>query len=158
MNARFGGTKSLRQIKAVAVGSRQIKTLWESVMSYKRVHLHLAVQPTPTPRGAIDYACAIARAFEAKLSVSSPRLKISMPSHWLARGLMASMAREIESAATARGVALEAYLTQKKASVPVQLTQVVTQWPYARVDSTWYGRTSDLCVLGLPRGNPEQRF
>ena len=127
-------------------------------MSYKKIHLHLAVQPTPTPTGAIDYACAIAQAFEAKLGVSSPRLKISMPSHWLARGLMAGMAREIESAATARGLALEAHLTQKKASVPVQLTQVVMQWPYARVDSNWYGRTSDLCVLGLPRDNPEQRF
>lgn len=96
-------------------------------MSYEKVHLHLAVQPTPTPTGAIDYACAIARAFEAKLSVSSPRLKISMPAHWLARGLMAGMAQEIESTATARGVALEAHLTQMKASVPVQLTQVVTQ-------------------------------
>ena len=128
-------------------------------MSYKKIHLHLAVHPTPTSAGTIDYACALARLFDAKLSVSSSRVKVTAPSHWLAGTMIAGMAHEIEDAATARGSALEAHLSQKASAlgISVQLARVVAQWPYGRVDA-WYGRTNDLCILGLPRDNAEQRL
>ena len=45
-------------------------------MTYATIHLHLTPYPAPTSVGAIEYACAVAKLFEAKLSVSSSRLAI----------------------------------------------------------------------------------
>lgn len=129
-------------------------------MPYRKVHLHLAVQPTPTSDNVIDFACAVAREFEARLSVSSPRLKVSAPSHWLAGTMISGMAHEIEKDAAGRGLALEARLTQQASAlgIPVQITRPVMDWPYASTGSSWSGRTSDVCVLGLPRQSTDQRL
>lgn len=128
-------------------------------MTYKRIHLHLSVDPKPTSNAAIDYACSLAHLFEAQLSISSPRLKIKARANWLGGSMVAAMAREIEQSAAEKGTILDAYLAKKASALRVdaRVTHQIEQWPPTLGDKTWYGRASDLCVLGLPRGSAEQR-
>lgn len=129
-------------------------------MAYKQIHLHLCPHPAPTSLGTIDYACAMAQHFEAKLRVSSPRLSVKAPSNWLAGPMLAGMARQLEENAAIKGGELEAHISERALAlgVPFQIDQVVEHWPATRDQSTWRGRTSDLCVLGLARDNAEHRL
>ena len=129
-------------------------------MSYKQIHLHLCPHPAPTSLRTVDYACALARHFEAKLSVSSPRVLVKTPSHWLAGPMLASMAHELEASAAHKGAELEAHISERASAlgVNVQIDHLVEHWPASPGESTWRGRTSDLCVLGLARDNPDYRL
>lgn len=129
-------------------------------MSYRQIHLHLCPHPAPTSLRTVDYACAFARHFEAKLSVSSPRVSVKAPSHGLAGPMLAGMARELEANAEAKGAELEARISQRASAlgVDLQIDHLVEHWPASHGESTWRGRTSDLCVLGLTRDNPDHRL
>ncbi len=129
-------------------------------MSYRQIHLPLCPHPAPTSLRTIDYACAMAHAFEAKLSVSSPRIAVKTPSHWLAGRMLAGLARELEANAESKGAELEAHMAQRASAlgVPVQIDHLVEQWPAGLGESIWRGRTSDLCVLGLARDDPNYRL
>ena len=128
-------------------------------MSYKTIHLHLSVDQVPTLNTAIDYACNLAHLFEAKLSASSPRLKITTRSNLFGGSMAAGMAREIERTAAANGATLDDYLVQRATALGIDahVSLQTEKWPRAIGDNTWYGRTSDICVLGLPRGSAELR-
>lgn len=129
-------------------------------MSYATIHLHLTPHPGATSLAAINYACAIARLFEAKLEVSSAQLSIRSPSNWMTGGMLARIARELEATTTAKRAELEAHLKQtaSAAGVTCAVTHVAQQWPAALPDASRLGRTSDLCVLGLQREGAEPRM
>lgn len=128
-------------------------------MTYRNIHLHLFVDPVPTSNEAVDRACALARRFEARLDVSSPRLKIKTHANLLGGSMARGMAHEIEQTATRNGEALDAYVATQAAAAGIvaHVKHTVEKWPGSPADASWYGRTSDLCVLGLSRQYVEQR-
>ena len=128
-------------------------------MSYKKIHLHLFVDPVPTSNAAIDHACSLARRFEARLDVSSPRPKVATHANLLGGSMARGMAREIERTAALNGEALDAHVATQAAAagVPAHVSHHVEKWPGTLGDSTWYGRTSDLCVLGLSPDYADQK-
>jgi nucleotide-binding universal stress UspA family protein len=129
-------------------------------MSFRQIHLHLRPHPAPTSLRTVDYACAFAHHFEAKLSVSSPRVSVKTPVHWLAGRMLTELAGELEAIAAKKGSDLEARICQSASSlgVDLQIDRLVEHWPASLGESTWRGRTSDLCVLGLTRENPDHRL
>lgn len=129
-------------------------------MSYRIIHLTLTPHPTPTSRSAIDYACRAALRFSAKLNVTNPRLSVRMPTHVIAGGMMAGMAREFERDTAAKSAELEQYVREKGTSIGlnVTITPIPERWPSSASDMTWRGRTSDLCILGLPQTGAEGRL
>ena len=128
-------------------------------MAYKQIHLHLSTHPVPTSLGAIDYACALADLFEAKLNATSPRVAIKTPVHWHSGHMMVELAREIEAISSAKAGALEAYLTRQASALGVaaKIIHTAEQWPTGQHDSVCHGRTSDLCVLGLSQKGADQK-
>ena len=129
-------------------------------MSYRIIHLTLTPHPTPTSRSVIDYACRVALRFSAKLNVTSPRLSVRTPSHVIAGDMMAGMAREFERDVAAKSADLEQYVREKATSMGLDVTvrSLAEQWPSSASDMTWRGRTSDLCILGLPKTEAEGRM
>lgn len=129
-------------------------------MTYATVHLHLTPHPAPTSLGAIDYACALANLFEAKLAVSSSHLEIRAPQNWIVGAMMSTMAKELETITTARTHALELHLQAEalRQGIPVKITQAAEHWPGGLADNAWRGRVSDLCVLGLSPDSAEPRL
>ena len=129
-------------------------------MSFKQIHLHISPHPTPTSEAAVDYACALAGAFKANLNVSSARVSVKTPSHWLAGPMMAGMAHQLETEAATKSAELNARLAQRAAALGVQtkVSEVVEHWPAGQGQSAWRGRTSDVCVLGLRKESTEQRI
>jgi len=129
-------------------------------MPYRQIHLHLCPHPAPTSLRTVDYVCAFAHLFEARLCVSSPRVSVKTPSHWLAGRMLAELAGELEAIAAKKGADLEAHIFQRALAlgVEVHIDHLVEHWPASLGESTWRGRTSDLCVLGLTRDNADQRL
>jgi len=128
-------------------------------VSYKQIHLHLSPHPAPTSLATVDYACAMAHHFEARLRVSSSRVSVKTPSHWIAGPILAGLARDLEATAETKGAELDTRVAAQAAAlgVQVQIDHVIEPWPAGRSEVTWRGRTSDLCVLGLARDNAEHR-
>lgn len=132
-------------------------------MTYRLTHLHLSTQGAPTSLATIDFACALSKAFDATLRVTSPRLHVKAPSHWLAGRMLAGVAQDIEQTAAAKAAELDAHVQQCAAALglKVDLIGVPMLWPGGTDDVTIHGRTSDLCLLGLPhweRADTEQRL
>jgi nucleotide-binding universal stress UspA family protein len=129
-------------------------------MTYATIHLHLTPYPAPTSVGAIDYACAMAKLFEAKLDVSSSQLSIRSPVNWLTGAMMAKMARELEAATAETTAALETHLDigALASGVEMELTRVPEHWPMGVSDNSWRGRISDICVMGLSPLGTDARF
>lgn len=128
-------------------------------MSYRIIHLTLSPHPSPISQSAVDYACRAALRFSAKLIVTSPQLSVRAPTHVIAGGMMAGMAREFERDAAAKSAELEKYVHQKGTSIglDVKIEKIPETWPSSVSDMTWRGRTSDLCILGLPQTGTEGR-
>lgn len=122
-------------------------------MSYRNIHLALTPHPVATSHSAIDYACALAHRFEAKLEVTSTHLTVRTPTHVLAGGMMLRMARQFERDAGDKSSELEGYVTQKATSLglSIKIAEVGEQWPSSSNEIAWRGRTSDLCILSLPQ-------
>jgi nucleotide-binding universal stress UspA family protein len=129
-------------------------------MTYTTIHLHLTPYPAPTSVGAIDYACALAKLFEAKLTVSSSRMAIRAPQNWIIGAMMSTMARELETIATAKTQALESYVQREalRLDIQVEIAHTSERWPGGLIDNAWRGRVSDVCVLGLSPDSAEPRF
>lgn len=129
-------------------------------MSYRTIHLTLTPHPTPTSKSAIDYACRAALRFSAKLNVTSPHLSVRTPTHVIAGGMMSGMALEFERDAAARSAELEQYVREKGAGIGLEVivAPIPETWPSSARDMTWRGRTSDLCILGLPQTGAEGRL
>jgi nucleotide-binding universal stress UspA family protein len=129
-------------------------------MTYTTIHLHLTPHPAATSLGAIEYACAAARLFEARLKASSAQLSIRAPSNWMTGGMLARIARELEATTTAKSAELETYLERRAAAAGIahELMRVPQQWPAGAADPARLGRVSDLCVLGLQQGGAEPRM
>jgi nucleotide-binding universal stress UspA family protein len=129
-------------------------------MTYVTIHLHLTPYPAPTSMAAIDYACAMAKLFEAKLDASSSQLSIRSPSNWLAGAMMAKIALELEVATAETTAALESHLEIEALAsrIEMQLTRMPEHWPMGVLDTSWRGRVSDICVLGLPPLGTDARF
>ncbi|MBL8550936.1 MAG: universal stress protein [Hyphomonadaceae bacterium] len=127
---------------------------------YRIMHLTLRPHPAPTSNSAMDYACRAALFFDSKLNVTSPRLKVRTPTHVIAGGILAGLAREFEQSAAEKSLALERYVETKakEIGIDVNIVQLPETWPSSAEDMTWRGRTSDLCLLGLPQAGIEDRL
>lgn len=129
-------------------------------MTYTTIHLHLTPYPAPTSIAAIDYACALAKLFEAKLNVSSSRMAIRAPPNWIVGAMMSSMARELEAITNTTTQALEFHAAHQAelSGITLKLSHVAEHWPGGLKDNAWLGRMSDLCVLGLSPDGTEPRL
>lgn len=129
-------------------------------MTYATVHLHVTPHPAPTSAGTIDYACALAKHFEARLIVSSSHLDIRAPKNWISGAMLAKIARDLEAVTTERTRQLEMHVRREAllAGIPLILERVAEHWPGGIVDSTWRGRVSDLCILSLSQDNTEAQL
>lgn len=129
-------------------------------MTYATVHLHITPHPAPTSTGVIDYACALAKLFEAQLTVSSSHLAIRAPRNWISGAMLSKVARELQEVTTERTQQLETHVEREAllSGIPMKLEPVAEHWPGGIVDSTWRGRVSDLCVLGLSPDGAEPRL
>ncbi len=129
-------------------------------MSYSTIHLQLTPYPAPSTIKTIDFACDMAKMFEAKLSVCSSRLSIRAPPNWFTGAMMSTMARELEGITTATTKMLESHLERVASSLGVtfQLSHVAEHWPAGLQDNAWRGRVSDLCVLSLAPDGTEPRL
>lgn len=127
---------------------------------YRVMHLTLRPHPAPTSMSVIDYACRAALFFDSKLSVTSPRLKVRTPTHVIAGSMMAGLAREFEQNAAETSVALELYVETKakEIGIDINVAQWPETWPSSVEELTWCGRSSDLCLLGLPQAGIEDRL
>lgn len=67
-----------------------------SKMTYRRTHLPLCPHGSPTSQGPVHYACGLSKVFDASLRVTSSRLIVKPPTHWLAGKMLASLATELE--------------------------------------------------------------
>lgn len=129
-------------------------------MTYRRTHLHLCTFGAPTSIATIDYACGLSKVFDAALRITSPRLDVKTPSHWLAGRMLAGLAKDLEETAATKAAELDTHAAQRAASLGLELEVIAVPvlWPQGSNDVTIHGRTSDLCLLGLPRNNVEQRL
>ena len=130
------------------------------LMTYATVHLHLTPYPAPTSLGAIDYACALAKLFEAQLAVSSSHLEIRAPQNWIVGTMMSTMARELQAVTTAKTQELELHVQREALlqGIPAKITPTAEHWPDGLVDNSWRGRVSDLCILSLSPDSTEARL
>lgn len=126
---------------------------------YRTIHLTLSTHPSPISKSAIDYACRAALYFDSVLNVTSPRLNVRTPSHVIAGAMLAGMARDFERQAAEKSAELEQYVreTATGLGIDVRIVPLAEQWPSSPSDMTWRGRTSDLCILGLPQVAVEGR-
>lgn len=127
----------------------------------RKTHLYLRPDTAAAPPSAlIGYACALTRAFDASLSVTSPRITVRAPSHWLAGPTFAGMARDIEKTANARADQIDAALRADAArgGLAVEINEITQQWPLSPQEAVWRGRASDLCILGTSALSDEQRL
>jgi nucleotide-binding universal stress UspA family protein len=129
-------------------------------MTYRRTHLHLCTFGAPTSIATVDYACALSKVFGAALRVTSPRVRVEAPSHWLAGRMIAGVAKNLEDTAAAKAAELDARAAERAAALglELQVIEVPVLWPRNTDDVTIHGRTSDLCVLDLPSDDVEQRL
>lgn len=127
-------------------------------MAYRRIHFLLSPHGSPTSLSTINYTCALAQAAGAALEVTSPHVDVRAPSNWLAGKTLAGIAQDVENKTTAKRLELEAHLKQRCEALDVRLntTGVPVIWPAGASALVAFGRTSDLCILGLPRTAPEQ--
>lgn len=127
---------------------------------YRTIHLTLSTHPSPISNSAIDYACRTALYFDAVLNVTSPHLKVNTPTHAIASGVLAGMARDFEHHAAEKSAELEQYVRETAAGlgVDVKIVPVAGHWPSSPSHMTWRGRTSDLSILGLPQTGIEGRL
>ncbi len=127
---------------------------------YRSIHLTLSTHPTPISRSAIEYACRAALYFDAVLDITSPRLSVRTPSHAIAAGMLAGLARDFERHAVETSAELEKCVreTATGLGLDVKIVPVAGHWPSSQSDMTWRGRTSDLCILGLPQAGIEGRL
>lgn len=125
-------------------------------MAYRRIHFHISPHASPTSLATIDYACAFTKAAGAALDVTIPQVDVQAPSSWLAGKMIAGIAQGVEDMISAKRTELEIHLKQRceAAGVRLQTTAVSVDWPAGASSLVAYGRTSDLCLLGLPRGAP----
>lgn len=126
-------------------------------MAFRRIHFLLNPLGSPTSHATIDYACVFAQAAGATLQVTSPRVDVRAPSHWLAGKMLAGVAQDVEDTATAKRLDLEGRLKQacEARAVSCDVSGVSVTWPSGASALVAHGRTSDLCLLGLPRGAAE---
>lgn len=128
-------------------------------MTYRRVHLHLCTHGSPTSLATIDYACAFAASFGASLRVTSPRLTVRAPAHWLAGRMLAGMARTLQGDAAHKAEELEARLraAAEKNNISIEIVAAPEIWPQRSDLVTVRGIAADVCILGLPPAGAEQR-
>ncbi len=127
---------------------------------YRTIHLTLSTHPSPISPSAIDYACRAALYFDAKLTVTSPRLRVRTPNQVLAVGVFEGMAADFERDAAAKSAELEQSVRETAAALgcDVAIVPVTAEWPSSPSAMTWRGRASDLCILGLPQAGIEARL
>lgn len=75
----------------------------------------------------------------------------------IAGAVLAGMARDFERHAAEASAELEQNVRETAAGlgVNVRIVSIAKQWPSSPSDLTWRGRTSDLCILGLPQAGLE---
>ena len=129
-------------------------------MTYRRTHLPLCPHGSPTSQGTVHYACGLSKVFGASLRVTSPRLIVKPPTHWLAGKMLASLANEVEQTAAAKSAELVAYVRKQAAAVglAVEIETVPEPWPSSSDTAAIRGRTSDLNIIGLSRQSMEDRL
>jgi len=120
-------------------------------MSYRRIHFLISAHGTPTSLAAIDFACGFAHGIGAALDVTLPQVDVKAPQNWIAGKVMAGIA--IEDTISAKRTELNEYLKQKceAAGVGLSISSVTIDWPGGAPSLATFGRTSDLCLLGLRR-------
>lgn len=125
-------------------------------MVYRRVHFLISANASPTSFATIDYACAFTKAAGARLDVTIPNVDVQAPSSWLAGKMIAGIAQGVEDMISAKRAELEAHLKQscEAAGVGFKTSSVDVDWPAGASSLAVFGRTSDLCLLGLPRDAP----
>jgi nucleotide-binding universal stress UspA family protein len=122
-------------------------------MSCRRIHFLISAHGSPTSLATIDYACAVAKKMSATLDVTLPQVDVKVPSSWFAGKMMAGIAQDVENTISEKRDELEAYLKQRcdAESVGLRTANAHLDWPAGPSSLVALGRTSDLCLLGLPR-------
>jgi nucleotide-binding universal stress UspA family protein len=102
----------------------------------------------------------LSKLFDASLRVTSPRLIVTPPTHWLAGKMLASLANELEHTAAAKSAELVAYVRGQAAAegLAVEIETVPAPWPSDSDRAAIRGRISDLNIIDLPRRNIEDRL
>jgi nucleotide-binding universal stress UspA family protein len=129
-------------------------------MSYRRVHLPLSTHGAPTSPGTIRYACSLAKAFDAALRVTSPRLVVPTPKSPISGKILAHLAQDFERTAAAKTAELVSCVREEAsvAGVVVAIDTVQEPWPVDSKKAALRGRTTDLNIVGLPREGIEDRW
>jgi len=122
-------------------------------MSYRRIHFLISAHGSPTSLAVIDFACGFAHGIGAALDVTLPQVDVKAPQNWIAGKMMAGIAKGIEDTISAKRTELKEYLKQKceAAGVGLSISSVTIDWPGGASSLATFGRTSDLCLLGLTR-------
>ena len=147
-----------------AIGSPPVAMLrwpWRVLeMTYRRTHLPLCPRGSPTSHGTVHYACGLSKAFDASLRVTTPRLIVKPPTHWLAGKMLASLAAELEQTSSAKSAELVAYARNQAAAVDlaIEVETVPELWPGDSDTAAIRGRACDLNIIDLPRQSMEGRL
>lgn len=122
-------------------------------MSYRRIHFFISAHGSPTSLAAIDFACGFAHGVGAALDVTLPQVDVKAPQNLIAGKMMAGIARDIEDTISAKRTELNEYLKQKceASGVGLSISSVTIDWPGGAHSLATFGRTSDLCLIGLTR-------
>ena len=122
-------------------------------MSFRHLHFFIRTHGSPTSHATIDFACAFAKKTGAKLDVTMPQVDVKVPQSWFAGKMMAGIARDVEDTISAKRIELEAYFKQQcdATGVGFRISDVTVNWPSGEASLASFGRTSDLCLLGMPR-------
>ncbi|MEX1251371.1 MAG: universal stress protein [Hyphomonas sp.] len=122
-------------------------------MSYRRIHFLVSAHGSLTSLAAIDYACGLAHSMGAALDVTLPQFDVKVPQNWFAGRIMAGIAWDIEATISAKRTEHEMQLKQRceAAGVGFTISAVTVDWPGGASSLASFGRTSDLCLLGLTR-------
>jgi nucleotide-binding universal stress UspA family protein len=129
-------------------------------MTYRRMHLPLHTHGSPTSHGTIQYACGLAKAFEASLRITNPQLRVRPPTNWISGKMLTRLANELEQADAATASELLAFAHEQAArtGITVEEETIEDPWPVDPARVAQRGRTSDLNIIGLPRERMEDRW
>lgn len=125
-------------------------------MAYRRIHFMISTHGSPTSRAVIDYAVSFTKGMGASIDATIPEVDVKVPSSWFAGKMMAGIAKDVEDMISAKRAELETYLKQhcEAAGVTLKTSAVSVDWPAGASSLSASGRTSDICLLGLPRSAP----
>lgn len=120
-----------------------------------RIHVYLPAGVGQNGSVTIEISIALARALEAEVGVSIPRLSATAPAHWLASEYLMTSAAELNlrSAEEAARLSAEVDKAARAADVPTRILDSVSSLVGADRQAVMTARTYDLTMVGLADGD-----